>query len=165
MVALALDDETSGKTPWRNTPYWGGGAEVPARDARHAIADELAKAKPCAEVLPVLKWYFDNERADRFLPPVVEALGKVDGAAADSLRAELATKPHVNAVVAAEAIRQITARKKTLPADTLAALCHHHRAAIRDAARALSAQQGGKDPGAFDPAKARVSWWQLMNAC
>jgi hypothetical protein len=154
LLALALEDETSGKAPWRNTPYWGGGAEVPARDVRHAIADELAKAKPCAEVLPVLKWYFDNERDDRFLPPVVEALGKVDGEVADSLRAELATKPHVNAVVAAGAIRQIAARKKTLPAEQLAVLCHHHRAAVREAARALSVQQGGKDPGPFDPAKA-----------
>lgn len=154
LAALALEDETSGKAPWRNTPYWGGGAEVPARDLRGALAEELAKAKPCAEVLPVLKWYLDSEPADRFLAPVVAALGKVDGEGADALRAELATKPHVNAVVAAEAIRQIAARKKTLPAEALATLCHHHRAAVREAARALSIQQGGKDPAVFNPAKA-----------
>lgn len=154
LLALTLEDETSGKAPWRNTPYWGGGADVPARDLRSAVADELAKGNPPAEALPVLKWYFEHERSDRFLPPVAQALGKIDGADADALRAELATEPHPNAVVTAEALRQIVAKKKALPADKLAALGQHHRTGIRDAARALNTQQGGKDPGAFDPAKA-----------
>ena len=154
LVALALEDETSGKAPWRNTPYWGGGAQVPARDLRDQVADELAKAKPWIEVLPVLKWYFENERSDQFLSPIIETLGKVDGADADALRAELALKPHPNATVAARAIQQIANRKNTLPADKLAALCQHHRASIREAARALNTQQGGNDPGTFDPVKA-----------
>jgi hypothetical protein len=154
LLVLALADETSGKAPWRNTPYWGGGSDVPARDLRDLVARELAKAKPVAEALPILKWYLENEPADRVLVPIVEALGKMDGEDADALRAEIATKPHPNAIVAKEAINQITARKKTLPADKLAALCHHHRAPVRDAARALNTQQGGKDPGAFDATKA-----------
>jgi hypothetical protein len=105
-------------------------------------------------MLPLLKWYIENEVADRFLESVVEALGKADGEDADSLRAEIATKPHPNAIVVADAIKQITTRKKKLPADKLAALCHHHRTSVRDAARALNKEQGGEDPAAFDPAKA-----------
>jgi hypothetical protein len=154
LLGRALEDETSGKAQWRNTPYWGGGAEVPARDLRKAIAQELAKAKLYEEVLPVLKWYLDNEKEDRYLDSVAVALGKVDGAAADALRTEIATRPHPNAIVAADAIRQIIASKKTLPADKLVALCNHHRAAIREAARKLNMQQGGKDPGIFDEVKA-----------
>ncbi|OWK37773.1 hypothetical protein [Fimbriiglobus ruber] len=153
LLILTLEDEQSGQAPWRNTPYWGGGADVPARDLRKEVADELAKAKPSAEVLPVLRWYLENEPADRFLSPVVAALGKVDGEAAGTLRADLATKPHPNAVVVAAALRQIAASKQVLPAETVAALCHHHRAAIRDAARALNTRQDGKNPGAFDAAK------------
>ncbi|MFO0825310.1 MAG: hypothetical protein U0792_19675 [Gemmataceae bacterium] len=154
LLALSLEDETSGKAPWRNTPYWGGGADVPARDLRDRIADQLPKTKPCAEVLQLLKWYLEHERMDRFLGPVLATLGKHDGEESDALRVEIASKPHPNAIVAAEALKQIAARKKTLPAEALASLCHHHRKAIRDAARSLNKQQSGKDPGVFDPAKA-----------
>src|SRR5208283_4353747 len=49
------------------------------------------------------------------------------------------------------------AAKETLPADKLRALCHHHRLAIRDAARALNQQQAGAEPGPFDPVKAMRS--------
>jgi hypothetical protein len=154
LLALTLEDEHSGKAPWRNTPYWGGGADVPARDLRKEVAQELAKSKPTPEMLPLLRWYLDHEPHDSFLPPVVEVLGKVDGEAAYALRAELVTKPHANAAVVAAAIQQITARKKSIPAETLLGLYHHYRAEIRGAARALNTQQGGKDPGAFDPARA-----------
>lgn len=154
LLALFLEDEQTGKVRWRNTPFWGGGAENAARDARKEMAQELKQVKPCVEVLPVLKWYLENEPDDSFLEPVVAALGKIDGADADTLRTELATKPHPNAKVTTDAIRQITSRKKTLPAETLLALCHHYRTPIREAARALNTQQGEKDPGAFDAAKA-----------
>jgi hypothetical protein len=157
LLALALSHETDRSAPWRNTPFWGGEAELPARDLRKEVARELAQAGPLPDALPVLRWYFEAEVVDGFLPPVVEALGKLATKDADALRAELATRPHPNAVVAAGAIEQITARKGTLPAGRLAALCHHHRAAIREAARKLDAQLGGEDPGPFDPAKAMRS--------
>jgi hypothetical protein len=154
LLELALEDESSGKAPWRNTPFWGGGADIPARDLRDSVARELAKARSFTEVLPLLKWYLEHEPADAFLAPIVEALSKFDGDDAHALRVELATRPHPNAVATAEAIKQIAARKKTLPADKLAALCHHHRTLVRNAARALNQQQGGNDPGPFDPTQA-----------
>jgi hypothetical protein len=154
LLALALAHETGRTAPWRNTPFWGGGAEVPARVLRKQVADELAKAGPLPDALPVLRWYFEAETNDGHLPPVLSAVGKLDGKGADTLRAELASRPHPNAVVAAGAIEQIAARKGSLPADRLAALCHHHRAGIREAARKLNARHGGKDPGPFDPARA-----------
>jgi hypothetical protein len=157
LLAQALDDETSGKAPWGQSPYWDSGVNTPTRDLRKWFAEGLKLGEPCAEVLPVLKWYLEHERDDTFLEPVMAVLGKLDGADADALRAELATKPHPNVIVAAKALEQIAARKKTIPAEALAALCQHHRSAIRTAARALNAQRGGKDPGAFDPVKALQS--------
>jgi hypothetical protein len=154
LLDLALEHDQSGKAPWRPTPYWGGGADVPARELRGTVAEELAKAKPPAEALPVLRWYFDKEPSGRSLEQVVAALDKVEGKEADTLRAELATAPHPNAAVAAAALHQLAARKQALPAGRLAALCQHHRAAVRGAARKLNARQGGPDPGPFDPAKA-----------
>src|SRR5262245_31585973 len=43
LLSQALEHETSRKAPWRSTPFWGGGAELPARDLRKEIAGELAK--------------------------------------------------------------------------------------------------------------------------
>src|SRR5262249_46650662 len=60
LVALALEHETSGKAPWRNTPYWGGGAEVPARDLRKEVAEALAKADALPDGLPLLRWFLEN---------------------------------------------------------------------------------------------------------
>jgi len=154
LLSLALEHETGRSAPSRNTPNWGGGAEVPARDLRETVAGELKKASAVPDAVPVFRWYFENEKADDLLPPVLVALGKVDGKDADALRLELATRPHPNAVVAGGAIEQVTSRKGSLPADRLAELCQHHRSAVRAAARKLSAQQGGKDPGPFDAAKA-----------
>ena len=153
LLALTLEQERSRTAPSRATPYWGGGAEVPARDLRKEVAAELAKAGPLPDALPVYRWYLDNEASDAFLEPVMVALAKLDGKGPDALRAELALRPHPNALVAAEAIKQIAA-KGSLPVEGLAALCQHHRIAVRDAARKLNAQQGGKDPGPFDAAKA-----------
>lgn len=154
LVGQALEDEQSKSAPWRSTPYWGGGAEMPARDLRKEVAQALADARPMPDALPVLRWYLEKERVDAYLEPIVAALGKLDGEYADTLRKQLAVQPHDNVIVAAGALDQLAARKRSLPADRLAILCHHHRMLIRTAARKLNVQQGGKDPGPFDPAKA-----------
>jgi hypothetical protein len=154
LVAQAHEHERTGKAPWRSTPYWGGGADVPARTLRERVAKELGEAKALPGALPVLSWYLDNETNPSFLSPIMQALAKLDTKEADALRVEIAARPHDNAVVTAEALKQVAMRKQTLPAERLAALCQHHRTDIRDAARKLNAQQDGKDPGAFDAAKA-----------
>lgn len=43
LLSQALEHEASRKAPWRSTPFWGGGAELPARDLRKEVAEELAK--------------------------------------------------------------------------------------------------------------------------
>jgi hypothetical protein len=154
LLVITMEQEQSRTAPWRATPYWGGGAELPSRELRKELAEALAKAGPLPDALPVWRWYLENERIDAHLEPVMTALSKLDGKDAEALRAELATRPHDNAIVAAAAINQIAEKKGSLPAEPLAALCHHHRKLIREAARKLNAQQGGKDPGAFAPAKA-----------
>jgi hypothetical protein len=157
LLSQALEHETSRKAPWRSTPYWGGGAQVPARDLRKEVAEELAKAAPLEASLPLLRWYLEKERIPGHLRPVAQALGKLDGKQADAHRTELATRPHANAGVVVEALGQLTARKSAVPAERLAELCQHHRASIRAAARKLNTQLGRKEPPAFDPKKAMRS--------
>ena len=101
LLDQALRHEKSGKAPWRATPYWGGGAEVPARDLRGIVAEELAKITPPSEALTLFRWYLDNETADKFLPFIMTALGKIDAKEANDLRAKLASQPHENALVTA----------------------------------------------------------------
>jgi hypothetical protein len=154
LLSQSLEHERSGKAPWRNTSYWGGKAEVPARDLRKEVATELAETGLLPDALPVLRWYVEKEPIDPFLEPIMKALGKLDGKEVDALRAELAGWPHPNVVVAASALEQIRAHKGPLPDDRLSALCHHHRSEIRKAARNLNAARKGKDPGPFDGARA-----------
>jgi hypothetical protein len=155
MVALALEHERLRVAPWRLSPIWGADFDMPSKVLRESVARALAEAeKPPPNVLPVLRCFLENETNDAFLNDIMKALGKLDGNEANLLRREVTTKPHENGVVVGEAIKQLAARKQKLPADLLGKLCHHHRAAIRDAARKLNAVQGGADPGPYDPAKA-----------
>ena len=123
--------------PWRALPFWGGGSEVPARDLRESVANELGKAGPLPDGLPVLRWYLENERIDTFLEPVITALGKLGDKEANVLRGDLVTKPHENAIVLAEALKQLAAHQGTLPAEKLQPLLQNHRAVVRAAAGAL----------------------------
>jgi hypothetical protein len=156
-LSQALEHETSRKAPWRSTPYWGGGAELPARDLRKEVAEELAKVAPLEASLPLLRWYLEKEPSPRHLGPIVQALAKLDGKEADTLRTELATRPHPNAVVVVEVLGQLTARKMALPGERLAELCRHHRASVRGAARKLNTALGKDEPAAFDPKEAMRS--------
>jgi hypothetical protein len=157
LLGQALEHERSGKAPWRSTPYWGGGADVPARDLRERIAEDLAKANVLPDALPVLRWYLTNERHDKFLEPVMAALAKLDGKDADALRVHLATMPHENVIVVAEAFKQIAERKVAVPAEKVLPLCQDHHAGVRVNARALIKRQGGTEPRAFDPVEAMRS--------
>ncbi len=154
LVSQAADDEYAKTAPWRALPFWGGGSEVPARDLRESVANELGKAGPLPDGLPVLRWYLENERIDTFLEPVMTALGKLGDKEANVLRGDLVTKPHENAIVLAEALKQLAAHQGTLPAEKLQPLLQNHRAVVRAAAGALWKQQSGKEPLPFDAARA-----------
>ncbi len=157
LLSQALEHETSKKAPWRSLPYWGGGAELPARDLRKEIAQELPNVARLQATLPVLQWYLEKETTPSHLDPVIRALGKLESKEAYALRVELLTRPHPNAGVVVQALGQLTARKGTLSDEVLAALCQHHRASIRQAARKLNAELGRNEPPEFDPKKAMQS--------
>jgi hypothetical protein len=154
LLTQAVKDERSGAAPWRATPFWGSSGENPAIKLREAIAEQLGDGKFSAAVLPVVRWYLEEEPLAGLHVKAMAALGRSEGKEADDLRAELAGRPHPNSRVVIAALEQIGTGKKQLPADRLAALCQHHRASIRDAARKLNQQQGGPEPPPFDAVKA-----------
>jgi hypothetical protein len=121
------------------------------------IAIELSQYDATPAALPVLRWYYKDEFVPAHQVFAATALARLKGKDAAVLRAELATRPHPNLFVVLTTLKQIRAPKETLPADKLRPLCHHHRQTVREAARALNQQQGGGDPGPFDPVKAMRS--------
>jgi hypothetical protein len=157
ILGQSVKDEESGDAPWQATPFFGGGGQNPARELRKWIAIELSRNDATPAALPVLRWYFTDEFVPAHQVAPVTALAKLNGKDAAALRAELATRPHPNLFVVLTALKQISAAKETLPADKLRSLCHHHRRTVREAARALNQQQGGGEPGPFDPVKAMRS--------
>jgi hypothetical protein len=166
LLTQAMRDDKSGKGPGEATPFFGEGGQNLARELRRWIAFELSQSEPLPAALPVLRWFFEKEFMPAFQVDAAMALAKLKGREAADLRAQLATGPHPNLLVVLTALKQIAAASETLPADKLRALCHHHRPAIRDAARALNQQQRAADPGPFDPVKAMRAPWvaNLMKA-
>jgi hypothetical protein len=154
LLEQAQADELSGKATWHATPFWGNRGENPARNLREQIADELAKAPASTATLVVLRWYLDRETVAHFQEAVLPALDRVKGKEVDEFCLALLEPPHENSVVALAALNQIGKRKVDLPESVLRALCDHHRSSLRDAARKLNAERGGRDPGPFDPFKA-----------
>ena len=158
LLKRALADEQCGVARWQRLPYWIPSARNAARTVREQVVSSLSEMKPPPqEALPILRWYFDAEPSGPLQVGAMTTLAQVDGKEANALCIDLAVKPHDNSLVAVGALEQIAARKIAIPAIDLIRLCHHHRASIREAARALNKQQGGADPGNFDPLKAMNS--------
>jgi hypothetical protein len=125
-----------------------------SRNLRQHVAVKLRLERLTPAALPVIRWFLDEEFLDEPLVDVMSALSKLDGKEADELRVGLVAKPHADAVVVVEALKQITERELTVPADKLLPLCQHYRPSIRAAARKLNKLQGARDPDRLDLGKA-----------
>jgi hypothetical protein len=157
LVALldqAQTDELSGKAPWQATPFWGHSGENPARNLRQHIADQLAKAPASPTTLTVIRWYLDHEKVARIQEAVLPGLDQVKEKEAEEFCRTLLLPAHENSVVVLAALQQVDKRGTELPDGVLKALCNHYRPSLRAAARKLSKERGGADPGPFDQAKA-----------
>jgi hypothetical protein len=154
LLDQALRDELSGTARWRATPYWGSSGENPARELRKWIANALAKGPATAAAVPVVRWFLDHEKLSQLQATALSAVTKVEGEEADTLLLDLASKPHPNAAVVAESLREVARRKLPIKAEVLAALGQYYRPSIREAARAAGDKLGLPRPAPFEPARA-----------
>ncbi len=154
LLGQAQADESSGKAPWGQTPYWGRGSENPARNLRKSIAEKLANAPSSSAALAVLRWYLEQEKYPEFQTIAVAALAKAQGKEADEICLSVLKRPHESGIVLLAALKSIGDRKADLSNAVLNDLCHHYRSRIRMAARKLNEERGNADPGAFDPVAA-----------
>lgn len=155
LLAQALKDEQSGAAPWQATPFWGESARNPARELRRQVVRQFVERKQLPlECLPLVRWVLESEKLADLQALVGRVAGHISGKDADALLRELIAGPHPNAVVTAEALKAAAERKLDIKAETLTALCQHHRKAVRDAARAANAALDRPEPPPFDPAHA-----------
>jgi hypothetical protein len=154
LLDQALKDEQAGMTPWQASPFWDGGVTNSARGLRERVAAALAAAPAAPGALPVVNWFLEREKLARLQGQSLQAATGLHGPDADAFFLQLATKPHPNVEVALAALAQVDARKIKITAEQLVPLCRHHRARIREAARALNARLGFPAPPPFDAARA-----------
>jgi hypothetical protein len=154
LLAQALKDELAGLDPRQMSPFWGEGPTSKARELRQSVAAALGKAAPTPRVLPVVRWFLEEEKLTELQTEVIRIVTRLQGPEADSTLLDLAIKPHPNVEVALVALEQVGERKLKITAEQLAPLCQHHRTKLREAARALNAKLGYPAPSAFDAARA-----------
>jgi hypothetical protein len=154
LLDQALKDELAGVDPRQPSLAWGQGPMSKARGLRESVAAALAKAEPTPSVLPVMRWFLEHEKLTTLQGETLKVIIRLQGAEADALLLELATKPHPNAEVAITALAQVGERKLRVTGGQLAVLCQHHRRKLREAARALNAQLGFPASPPFEPVHA-----------
>ena len=62
LLAQSFADEHNGRGNWRQTPFWGGGAESDARHFRQSLAEKLAAKTNCPEILDAALWLVQDDR-------------------------------------------------------------------------------------------------------
>lgn len=155
LFTQAFADERSGSATWRQTPYWGGGAENPAHDLRDYCLRVVAKSPGNnAETVSVLDWYLQNEVLPDAQVKAAETLCRIDHPKANEIVTKHIQQAHANSVVLVKLIDTAADRKLNIGQEWLAPLCLNHRISVRTAARKLYSQLGFPDPGPFDPVAA-----------
>jgi hypothetical protein len=157
LLEQSLKDQKSGVAPWRATPYWGQNGENPARVLREPIIEALLEVNVPDEEVPVLGWYIDQQDDQNQAAKAAEALAKVVGPQADSLLAQLATRPYTNSAVETTALKQAGRRKLAVKTEEVASLCQSHHQRIRDAAREIARQRGINGINAYSDSAAMKS--------
>ena len=116
LVALsnqALADETSGDSPWRATPYWGGGGENPARNLREYLLEAVSELDPPTAAVPVLEWFIRQDPVTVHRATAMKSLVKSGSPEADALVLAIAADAslsHARASTGGPAGRRAAAR-------------------------------------------------------
>jgi hypothetical protein len=139
--ALALfkqihEDLRNGRSEWVATPFWGGGAENVARDLQKRLAEEFASRASGDESAAVAAWLLDREFDDDLQQAAARAVYRIETAQGSALVGKLIRNRHPNATVLRTAIEQAAQRSLAELVPELRRLSGHHRASIRNAARA-----------------------------
>ncbi len=151
-------DEQNGRATWRSVPYWGGGAESPAREFRRALAKQFGESASGPAAFLAMEWALTHEELADILAEVAGVLPRIKSPEADAFVGKLLSPPHPNGRVLVVAVREAARRKLHRLEPTVRDLCYHHRTAVREAAREAAAALEIRGIPPFKPTDALSPW-------
>jgi hypothetical protein len=150
-------DEHNGRAEWKRMPWWGGGAESPAREIRKTIAQNLADVAQSEEAIEPALWLIRSDPLAENQNRGVAMLLRIQSPRMSNIFATFLSPPHPNAKVVEAVIEEAGKRQFRDLAAPIAALCQSYREPLREAAL----KQAGVlrfTPPAYEPERAFTPW-------
>ena len=151
-------DETTGRSPWRRLPYWGGGVEIDARKLRKTVAKAFGKGAQGEAALGAALWLIEGDRQAENAAAGVRVLRRIVGPRVTPVLKRLLAQPHPNKDVVVAVVEEVAERGLKDLALDIVRLCIHYRAPVREAARAAATRLGVADLPEFKPEEAFTPW-------
>ncbi|MGH7136850.1 MAG: hypothetical protein ACREHD_14010, partial [Pirellulales bacterium] len=153
-----LADEHNGRAKWRRSPFWGGGADSPAREFRKQLARAFGNAS-ATEAMDAALWLVEQDQQAENQEQGVQVICRIRSPRSETVFKRLLVRPHPCEAVTVAILNEAGQRKlQGLKADT-ARLSTHYRIAVRDAARKSAILLGDAEPlREFKPAEAFTPW-------
>lgn len=151
-------DERNGRALWRRSPFWGGGAESPARQFRKDLATSLAN-ESATELLDAALWLVDEEKISQNQQMGVGAVCRIQSPKSEAVFKRLLAQPHPCEAVAIAVLTEVGKRELVGLKDDVVRLTRHYRPAVRDAAGKIAKTLGVAEPlPEFKPAAGFTPW-------
>jgi hypothetical protein len=147
-------DEGNGRAPWQKQPYFGGGSSSPARELRKHLAETFGKTAEGESALDAALWLVDTERLPDNQVAGITVLRRIPGLKANEALKKRLSPPHPSVAVAIGIVEEVGKRKLKECAAEVLALCGHHRAPLRSAAKKVAETLELRPIPPFDPEKA-----------
>lgn len=166
LFAQSFADETNRRAEWHRLPFWGGGAESPAREFRKRLAEKFGATAQGAEALQAAQWLLENEQLAENQVSGMWVLRRTETPESTEILGRLLQQPHPNPEVLAGAIKEVAKRGLSQLSDDIYGLRNHYHVAVRAAAReAIPTLNHQKRVTAFEPEQAFTPWLdsQLRN--
>jgi len=119
------------------------------------LSEDFGRDANSPAAMPAVRWLLEAETDPNIQPRGMTVLCRIHTPEADALLLKQLATPHPNPAVLIAAINEAANRQLGASVDSLAKLCAHPYAAVREAARnAYALLAGGKTPPPYDPAAA-----------
>jgi len=155
--AQSFADQTYGRPQTQSFIEFGRRAngEEGAWTFHSIFIEDFGRDAKSPAALPAVRWLLEVESNPDHQERGMTVLRRIHTPEANALLLEQLAAPHPNPAVLSAAINEAGKRKLSAAVDSLAKLCVHPYAAVREAARvAYALLADGKTPPAYDPAAA-----------
>ena len=143
-------DETDGRASWHALPFWGGGADNPARTFRGSLADAFGKSAFSPNALPAALWLIEHDLVSENIAAGAQVLARIHDAAADAAIGTLLQERHPNQAALVMALQEAGSRRLVQDKSSVIALEQSYRSAVRKAAQTAALQLGEAHAQEYD---------------